>query len=144
MARPLHLTASNAVKKRGGTYWFILSVPPALRDQVGRDRWRSSLGTSDKNKALLHAESFLSEVRAKVRDSLDISSVYMRELSKIANYSPEDAEHALDSLYPEVDDADAAKFYAARKVSGGDGTCAHTRDQSLLTVRPWVGSPTST
>ena len=121
MARPLHLTAKSAVKKRGSTYWFILSVPPDLRDTVGHSRWRFSLQTTEHSRALQLADMFLTEVKQKVRDSVDISSVYMRELTKLADYSPEDAEHLMDSLYPEVDESQAGQFYAARRQAGGAG-----------------------
>lgn len=125
MPRPITLNAKTAVKQRGAVYWFILSVPPALRDRVGHSRWRFSLETTDYPEAIHKAELFLSEVRGQLRDTVDPSSSYMRELMRLSDVSPEEADLIMDTLHPEMDESQTGAFFAARQLAGGAGIPMH-------------------
>ncbi|MDB2623324.1 hypothetical protein N9X89_03405 [Luminiphilus sp.] len=117
MPRPIKLNAASAVSLRGGTWWFIKAVPKALRDSIGKSRWRFSLNTTDRAVALQRAQEFIDEIKAQLLATNDPSSTYFKELAKLRGVSREDAEHLMDSLHPELNEGEAPQFYAARQVA---------------------------
>ena len=117
MPRPIKLNAASALVLRGNTYWFQKQVPKALREAVGKTRWRFTLSTTDRAVALQKAQLFLDEVQQQLLETTDPSSAYFVELAKLRGASREDAEFIMDTTYPELNEADAPKFYAARSIA---------------------------